>query len=234
MQQCLHPLDLWVLLACLQAVGFVLAFVVGRVAEHGAAWWFIEPRSRGGKAAFTLTWALQLPLLCAWTALGMSWLGDTLHSTPDCFPADGLLTPTLCAVCQVLSGLAAVAYAVFVLNVWDAERCRRANAAAIRCVEDNDLVCRWGQLKPAASMELCGGLSPTEFEELPRHLVGRDGGDCVICLDALREGDNARSLPQCGHVFHRACIDLWLLRQTRCPLCAVDVRGSKECAGKTS
>lgn len=226
--QCLHPLNIWVSLACLQFVGFALAFTVGRAAEKGAAWWFVEPRSRLGKAAFTSTWALLLPLLSAWTALGMIWLTDTLHSTPDCFPEDGLFTPTICALSQAVMGLVAVAYAVFVVNVWDAERCRKANAAAIRSVEDSDLVQRWGQLKPAASMDLCGGLSPGDFDALPRHAVDCDGSDCVICLDALKEGDHARSLPQCGHVFHRACIDLWLLRQTRCPLCATEVLPCKQ------
>lgn len=222
--QCHHPLDLWLCIACLHVVAFVVAFAVGRHAESGAQWWFLDPETRAGRAAFKCTWAVLLPLLAAWTALGMSWLFDTLHNTPDCFPPDGYFTPTSCAMSQVFFGVGAATYAVFVANVWDAQRCRRANAAAIASVEDSDLVKRWGRLRPGVTLDLCGGLLPKEFGELPRHAMSRDGSECVICLSPMLTGDYARSLPGCGHVFHRACIDLWLLRQTTCPLCKVDVR----------
>jgi E3 ubiquitin-protein ligase SIS3 len=226
--QCHKPLDFWFCMAGLQVVGFVLAFTVGRCAENGASFWFVDPHSWVAKASFTCTWTVLLPLLFGWTALGMSWLMDTLQHTPDCFPVDGFLTPTTCAFSQVLCGVGAAVYTVFVANVLDAKTCRRANAAAIRSVEDSDLVHRWGQLKPAASMELCGGLLSQEFADLPRHTMPRaradSGSECVICLTGLMEGDHARCLPGCSHVFHRACIDLWLLRQTSCPLCKTDVR----------
>lgn len=226
--QCHKPLDFWFCMAGLQVIGFVLAFAVGRCAENGASCWFVDPRSWVAKASFTCTWTVLLPLLFGWTVLGMSWLMDTLQHTPDCFPIDGFLTPTTCALSQVLCGVGAAVYTVFVANVLDAKTCRRANAAAIQAVEDSDLVHRWGQLKPAASMELCGGLLPQEFADLPRHTMQRaradSGSECVICLTSLIEGDHVRSLPGCSHVFHRACIDLWLLRQTSCPLCKTDVR----------
>ena len=34
--------------------------------------------------------------------------------------------------------------------------------------------------------------------------------ECVVCLDAIREGEPVKCLP-CGHVFHSSCIDPWLL-----------------------
>lgn len=228
-QQCEHPLDVWFSVACLQVMGFGVAFVIGRTAESSTSWWCVEPCSQVGKVAFTCTWAVLLPSLAAWTALGMNWLLDTLHSTPDCFPADAYLTPTVCAVFQIFCFMAAVSYGVFVAIIWDAERCRKVNAIAITAVIDRDLVERWGELKPSAHMELCGGIKPHEFDDLPRHTLKRAGGDCVICLSGLAQGDHARTLPACGHVFHRACIDLWLLRQVRCPLCATDVRKLKSC-----
>merc|ERR1719343_886639 len=36
--------------------------------------------------------------------------------------------------------------------------------------------------------------------------------ECSICLCEVQPGDSVRCLPSCGHTFHRACIDLWLLR----------------------
>mmetsp|Transcript_119430 Transcript_119430/g.211123 ORF Transcript_119430/g.211123 Transcript_119430/m.211123 type:complete len:298 (-) Transcript_119430:57-950(-) len=44
------------------------------------------------------------------------------------------------------------------------------------------------------------------------------GTTCAVCLDELEEGDVARKLP-CEHHFHKGCIDRWLQRNKRCPLC---------------
>mmetsp|Transcript_109243 Transcript_109243/g.189539 ORF Transcript_109243/g.189539 Transcript_109243/m.189539 type:complete len:259 (-) Transcript_109243:8-784(-) len=224
--ECHHHLELWFCMAGLQVVGFFLAFAIGRRAESYATWWFVNPVSQVARTAFTFTWAVLLPSFSAWTMLGMSWLADTLHHTPECLSENTLMTPALCSMLQVLCGIGALAYVVFVTNVWDAQRCRAANALAIQTVEDDDLVHRWGRLKPAATMELCGGLSLQDIRDLPRHEVSSDGDQCVICLDTMMKGDHARLLPSCGHVFHRACIDLWLLRSTKCPLCNADTRHS--------
>ncbi|CAF9930325.1 hypothetical protein IMSHALPRED_008147 [Imshaugia aleurites] len=45
------------------------------------------------------------------------------------------------------------------------------------------------------------------------------GVTCLICLNDFIDGDLIRTLP-CGHDFHPACIDPWLLdRSTACPAC---------------
>ncbi|XP_009360987.2 NEP1-interacting protein-like 1 [Pyrus x bretschneideri] len=46
---------------------------------------------------------------------------------------------------------------------------------------------------------------------------------CSICLQELKEGENARELPICGHMFHLACIDQWLKQQASCPMCRLHV-----------
>jgi hypothetical protein len=43
-------------------------------------------------------------------------------------------------------------------------------------------------------------------------------GDCTICLEACRGGENLRRLP-CKHCFHKQCIDRWLHTKAACPIC---------------
>ncbi|XP_023538017.1 RING-H2 finger protein ATL56-like [Cucurbita pepo subsp. pepo] len=48
--------------------------------------------------------------------------------------------------------------------------------------------------------------------------------DCPICLGGFRKGQWCRKLGGCGHIYHRKCIDSWLVRVSACPLCRSSVR----------
>uniref|UniRef100_A0A7S0G1Q5 RING-type domain-containing protein n=1 Tax=Rhodosorus marinus TaxID=101924 RepID=A0A7S0G1Q5_9RHOD len=41
---------------------------------------------------------------------------------------------------------------------------------------------------------------------------------CAICLDDFESGQTARQLA-CNHVYHKECIDPWLLQSSSCPIC---------------
>ncbi|KAG8057693.1 hypothetical protein GUJ93_ZPchr0002g26764 [Zizania palustris] len=43
--------------------------------------------------------------------------------------------------------------------------------------------------------------------------------ECAICLAEFARGDEVRVLPPCGHGFHAACVDVWLLSSSTCPSC---------------
>ncbi|KAJ3127116.1 hypothetical protein HK098_006813 [Nowakowskiella sp. JEL0407] len=48
---------------------------------------------------------------------------------------------------------------------------------------------------------------------------------CTICLECFQIREKVRTLPSCQHLFHKRCIDKWLLkRSTACPNCRLDVR----------
>lgn len=77
------------------------------------------------------------------------------------------------------------------------------------------------------------GASESCIEKLPRYMVTKENkldasGDslsCTICLQELLQGETARSLPLCHHVFHMACVDKWLVRHGSCPVCRQGIRG---------
>ncbi|KAJ7523994.1 hypothetical protein O6H91_18G072100 [Diphasiastrum complanatum] len=53
--------------------------------------------------------------------------------------------------------------------------------------------------------------------------IANNPAECAVCLSEFQEGEKARWLPKCGHVFHLECIDRWLFSQSTCPLCRVSL-----------
>lgn len=70
--------------------------------------------------------------------------------------------------------------------------------------------------------ESSDGLSPRCVKMLPQFKFSEPtefGSDCVVCIDGFRQGQWCRRLPRCGHVFHRKCVDSWLIKISTCPIC---------------
>ncbi|CAL5054557.1 unnamed protein product [Urochloa decumbens] len=73
---------------------------------------------------------------------------------------------------------------------------------------------------------VAGGLSAEQVGELPCHECKEGpggGGECAVCLEAFRGGDRRRVLPGCEHGFHAECVDSWLRKSRRCPICRAEV-----------
>ncbi|CBF69910.1 putative RING finger domain protein [Aspergillus nidulans FGSC A4] len=49
-------------------------------------------------------------------------------------------------------------------------------------------------------------------------MLGGEGTECSICMDAVKVGDEVTVLP-CTHWFHPQCIELWLNQHNSCPHC---------------
>ncbi|KAK9236027.1 hypothetical protein V1525DRAFT_237984 [Lipomyces kononenkoae] len=73
-----------------------------------------------------------------------------------------------------------------------------------------------GPAKPPVAtqedIDRSGGIVPASEENL--------GERCLVCLSDFEEGEECRKLGQCGHLFHKNCIDEWLTTgRNSCPLC---------------
>uniref|UniRef100_A0A0B7A9U5 RING-type domain-containing protein n=1 Tax=Arion vulgaris TaxID=1028688 RepID=A0A0B7A9U5_9EUPU len=49
-----------------------------------------------------------------------------------------------------------------------------------------------------------------------------DYDQCAVCIEPYKFHDVIRTLP-CRHVFHKSCVDPWLLDQRSCPMCKMDI-----------
>ncbi|KAL6838648.1 hypothetical protein ACP4OV_031362 [Aristida adscensionis] len=79
-----------------------------------------------------------------------------------------------------------------------------------------------------ARRRAAGGLGEGAIAALPKFAYRATGEEhdrweCAICLAAMADGEVARQLPRCMHLFHRGCVDTWLAEHTTCPVCQAEV-----------
>ncbi|KAJ1423975.1 Zinc finger, RING-type [Sesbania bispinosa] len=43
--------------------------------------------------------------------------------------------------------------------------------------------------------------------------------ECAVCLNEFQQDEKLRVIPNCSHVFHIDCVDVWLQNNANCPLC---------------
>ncbi|XP_027126967.1 E3 ubiquitin-protein ligase ATL41-like [Coffea arabica] len=76
------------------------------------------------------------------------------------------------------------------------------------------------------------GLDPSVIAKLPVFVFKNTASnedmaegsslECSVCLSSLEEGEMARTLPNCKHVFHAECIDKWFSSHSNCPICRTE------------
>ncbi|XP_007099408.3 E3 ubiquitin-protein ligase RNF128 isoform X2 [Panthera tigris] len=52
--------------------------------------------------------------------------------------------------------------------------------------------------------------------------IGPDGDSCAVCIELYKPNDLVRILT-CNHIFHKTCVDPWLLEHRTCPMCKCDI-----------
>jgi len=234
---CQRPVRLWLMVSHIIAISLRAPQHVRRLSVFQGGPTDVEAEGSplwkaASSWALVFVWCGLLPFHCIWTILGSVWLSGTFRNDAECLPASFGGTG-FALLWQALSYAWVAIYAGSLIVAWQLrKRLQQANQDLSEIV-DADVQLRWGdrglgsEAAPmtgiAGLMELAQaseGLTPTEIRSLPL-LQGAalDEPECSICLSQVEENDEVRKLPICGHTFHRACIDLWLLRQNACPLC---------------
>ncbi|CAL5208271.1 unnamed protein product [Lathyrus oleraceus] len=54
-----------------------------------------------------------------------------------------------------------------------------------------------------------------------------DSAECAVCLNDFQQDEKLRIIPNCNHVFHIDCIDVWLQNNANCPLCRTSISLTK-------
>jgi len=232
---CHWPIHKWLLVSYVTVLVLRTAQLVGaRYSSTGScgAGFLLNLRERALVPSMfrKLTWLLMAPFFLPWLVIGSWMLRDTLRHSPMCFPRGS-------HPWYVIAAWQAIGYLWVVIHIGLAVAARvlerRCQAAERRLEElergDDEIRARWGSVGRLSSYaelpsEGCG-LDPSRIRQLPEFSATGDDadGECAICLSPFAEGDGLRALSVCGHKYHRACIDLWLLRSGDCPLCKAKV-----------
>jgi hypothetical protein len=208
----------------------------GASAQSVAADFLLDLRQQGFATRILMgcIWLVVLPFFSFWTMLGTFWLYQVINETPDCTPSVTHLWFN--GFWLVLSYLWICVHAAVGIVACILERRVRRAEADLGAVADAETVSRWGNVSQLQSYTALkndsAGLTPAEIHALPGmskildkcSMEDHTALECSICLNGFDHGDSIRTLPTCGHCFHRPCIDLWLLRRADCPLCKRSVR----------
>lgn len=230
--QCHCPLHLWLvgLYLCIHSVQFVSQIGHCSVAKTPGAEcmrWYTHRSTPAAQIAFSIITLVILPFSACWAILGARWFAVVLEESPDCFPAGAHLSATFFIICIAAALVLTPLCSMFAFHAWKVGGSLERGRASLNAIQDEDMLHRWGQPTPLLDIDL-QGMSADHIAALPCEVAGarsrKSSGNCPICLEAFLPGEKIRRLPGCQHEFHRPCVDLWLLRNHKCPMCKLAVR----------
>lgn len=153
--------------------------------------------------------------------------GDTDHRG---VPAPYLV---LAGVCTCIACI--VLFRIFTWYFKEPPRIVRRKPSPQKPLNMCELEALWPSLRPIILLgkTCCDSLSATSLLPLPVLFGGSKedvvetsddscNGHCAVCLTSIDVGDECREL-LCQHVFHKDCIDEWLIKSRECPMCRQDV-----------
>lgn len=180
------------------------------------------------------------PFFVIWTIVGAVWFDGTVKQQPLCFSpkSNAWVIMLWMMLCYLWASLYILFLGLISYTEWQAIRAERQFAL----IENEALIRRWGYLRQVGQwnfpmfLNANKGLPAERIAQLPYRVIRsekhaqaltRRYGSCPICLDSFAVEDEIRKMSPCHHIFHRSCIDLWLIRSTDCPNCKQIVRSAR-------
>ncbi|KAI0487970.1 hypothetical protein KFK09_027793 [Dendrobium nobile] len=139
------------------------------------------------------------------------------------FPVSKTQSGSAAGASLMLSAILSLIFVVLVISIHIYTRYRRQyeSDGLITIIHSRTPPTR----RPAAATEAVSkGLDAAAIEKLPtfpyrRPENGGGAAECAVCLSVAEEGEMVRMLPECKHLFHVGCIDMWLYSHSTCPVC---------------
>ncbi|XP_047944654.1 RING-H2 finger protein ATL70-like [Salvia hispanica] len=128
-------------------------------------------------------------------------------------------------------GLSVAVLAIFVVITYFSYKCKKSPPPnSLSFSSSSSFRSRYfagdhGAGAPVQVVVRSDGLDAAAISAIPLYTYGGAGagaaaaGGCAVCLGDYKEGEEVRLMPECGHVFHRSCIDPWLMIHPTCPVC---------------
>jgi hypothetical protein len=251
-KDCIKPINMWLLVSYGLMLVSRMVHLAGSCSaaqdNNSNSEFLLNARQKSGKSKllFQITWGVIVPFAAAWNLLGSFWLYQVMrYNSYLVSKIENHLW--IMVIWQVLSyGWVAVHCRIGGV-AWLLERRVRDVEDSLRQVADGDAVARWGAdvardvqdytMLRGAKQDVAG-MPPTDINALPFEEATEQtaGMECAICLLGTELGDKVRKLHPCGHIFHKPCIDLWLLRSATCPLCkcAIKAHTPQSCCGSAT
>ncbi|KAM3356551.1 RING-H2 finger protein ATL16 [Capsicum galapagoense] len=158
-----------------------------------------------------------------------SIFGSPIHSSSSSSHHAGFPIIAVAIIGILATGILLVSYYIFVikccLNWHRIDLLRRFSFSRNRRIEDPLMV-----YSPAVENR---GLDESVIRSIPIYRYKRRGEnsridqcECAVCLNEFQENDKLRVIPNCAHIFHIDCIDVWLQNNANCPLCRNSISSS--------
>ena len=216
---CTRPVHVWLIVGCLGLLSFRIIHLLTESAEEGAVDpWCFNLFTRRFKTLSTLIVGVLYPFFLVWTLLGTLWYAEVSDGY-SCFKDEQ--QNWYFALWLVIFYIWIIGYnTAIIISLIIYCRGRHLEAEYISLVE------QYGEMQPPDPNFSIYGLSPRAIQnfrvvEINTPMQGLK--TCSVCQEDLVYGERARALT-CGHMYHLACIDGWLMRKNWCPNCKQDLR----------
>ncbi|XP_061991825.1 RING-H2 finger protein ATL16-like [Rosa rugosa] len=160
------------------------------------------------------------------TSPGSSVFGTPIHHSDTSFPIIAIAIIGIIATAFLL-----VSYYIFVikccLNWHRVDLLRRFSLSRNRRDEDQLMVYSPGLETRGLDEAVIRSIPLLQFKKEGKNRGGFEQGslfcECAVCLNEFQEDEKLRIIPNCSHVFHIDCIDVWLQNNANCPLCRTSI-----------